>query len=166
MSNKNQGSLSYKIGTALGVFIVIAIIIGAVALVIYLWWRFAHMTPHDWSVLGDITRNTAGLIALCSALLTIRVMHRTNMARAQEATSSEFRDQMQWAADGLSSNEPIKMVYAQMLLQRYAEEKPKLLSERDHQLAKEMWELTQALYADKPDEVLEEDPQKGNNEDK
>ncbi|ORC15524.1 hypothetical protein A7979_07275 [Rothia nasimurium] len=128
------------------------------------WLRFIHMTPHDWSVLGDIVRNTSGLIALASALLTIRVMHKTNTARAKEATSSEFRDQMQWAADSLASNDPIKMAYAQMLIQRYAEDKPKLLNERDHQLVLEMWALSQALFGEKDVDNLEEKTEEGKNE--
>ena len=167
MSKKKQpqpNSLAGRIGYGLGIFILVAVPVLAVWGIWNLWVRFTHMTPHDWSVLGDIVRNTAGLLALASALLTIRVMHKTNAARAREATSSEIRDQMQWAADSLASNDPIKMAYAQMLIQRYAEEKPKLLSERDHQLVLEMWALSQALFGDKDVDNLEEETKEEENE--
>lgn len=63
-----------------------------------------------------------------------------------------------------SHNDPIKMAYAQMLIQRYAEEKPKLLSERDHQLVLEMWTLVQVLYGDDEGDVLEDEHLDGQNE--
>ena len=159
-------SIARWIGYALGILIMVAVPCLALWGLWWLWVRFTHMTPHDWSVLGDIVRNTAGLIALASALLTIRVMHKTNVTRAREATSSEIRDQMQWAADSLASNDPIKMAYAQMLIQRYAEEKPKLLSQRDHQLVLEMWALVQALYGDNEGDALEDEQLDGQNEGK
>lgn len=56
------------------------------------------------------------------------------------------------------------MAYAQMLIQRYAEDKPKLLNERDHQLVVEMWELSQALFGDKDVDNLEEKTEEGENE--
>lgn len=164
--DSKPNSVAGRIGYALGVLIMFALPVLVVWGLIALWFRFIHMTPHDWSILGDIIRNTAGLIALASALLAIRVMHKTNATRAREATSSEIRDQMQWAADSLASNDPIKMAYAQMLIQRYAEEKPKLLSERDHQLVLEMWALVQALYGDNEGDVLEDEHLDGQNEGK
>ncbi len=172
-SQPEVNSLAERIGHALGILIgLIALILVLAALVLMpwgfwaLWVRFTHMTPHDWGILGDIVRNTAGLIALMSALLTIWVMHKTNTARAREATSSEIRDQMQWAPDSLASNDPIKMAYAQMLIQRYAKDKPKLLSERDHQLVCEMWKLIQDLYGENESDVLEEEHPDGQNESK
>ncbi len=48
------------------------------------------ISPETWGVLGDVARNTSGLLAVCAAYFTIRVAYRTNQARAREAVRTIF----------------------------------------------------------------------------
>lgn len=158
----NHSNFLEKLGFFIGIVILLILIALALGFIILLVWgaitawnRFTHMTHDEWKMLGEILRNATGVLALSSALLTAFIMHRTNKTRAREAVSSEFRDQMKWAVDGLASNDPIKTTYAQMILQRYANKKPKLLSKKDHIIVQEMWILSEKLYGEDTDDALE-----------
>lgn len=151
------------IGTGIGILLVIAFPVGIIWGIIQLWITIPQLTADQWATLGEIARNT-GAFAVLAASIAAYIAWGTNKTRAREATSAEFRDQMKWAVDGIASNEPIKMVYAQMLIQRYAEDKPKLLKDRDHQLALELWAIVQALYSVEPAKELEDEDQEGQNE--
>lgn len=142
----NSHTFSYKLGQILGLALFIIAPIAIIALVIWIWGKVSHFTPESWAISGDIVRNTAGLLALISALLTISVMRRTNKTRAQEAVSSEFHEQLRWVAENLASDEMIKVAYAQMLLNRYVAEKHKLLAKEDHALAVEMQNLASKIF--------------------
>lgn len=153
------------IGIILGLLLILAIPTATIWSIIWIWTEVARMPSEHWQLLGDIARNTSAF-AVIAASIAAYIAWGTNRTRATEATSTEFRDQMKWAVDALASGDPIKTTYAQMLIQRYAEDKPKLLKERDHQLALDMWAITQALYGEKvsEEEGLADEEQEGQNE--
>lgn len=155
------------VGTGIGVLLILAFPIGIIWGTIQLWIAIPQLTTDQWATLGEIARNT-GAFAVLAASIAAYIAWGTNRTRAAEATSTEFRDQMKWAVDALASGDPIKTTYAQMLIQRYAEDKPKLLKDRDHQLALDMWAITQALYGEgekvSEEEELADEEQEGQNE--
>jgi flagellar biosynthesis protein FliQ len=137
-------------GLVLGLLVFIGLpvllIVALVRLVIWLFQAVPQIDSHAWSVLGETVRNTSGLLAFCAALVTVTILHRTNKARAREAASSDFRDQMQWACERLAGTEDeAARSFALMIISKYAQHPGKLLSEEDQGMAREMMELANNL---------------------
>lgn len=134
---------------------IIAIIIVAAPLyLVYLLLRFmwhigvaiTHFTPQDWSTLGDVARNSSGWVALLAAIGTIGVMMKTNNSREKEAASSNFRDHLQWAVERATDDRnQFEVAFAQAVIQHFANNKPKHLSEEEHQLVLEIRETLEKM---------------------
>ena len=77
------------------------------------------ISPETWGVLGDVARNTSGLLAVCAAYFTIRVAYRTNQARAREAVRTHFRDRIQWAVEHVDSDKELERTLAQQVILKY-----------------------------------------------
>ena len=77
------------------------------------------ISPEMWGVLGDVARNTSGLLAVCAAYFTIRVAYRTNQARAREAVRTHFRDRIQWAVEHVDSDKELERTLAQQVILKY-----------------------------------------------
>lgn len=77
------------------------------------------ISPETWGVLGDVARNTSGLLAVCAAYFTIRVAYRTNQARAREAVHTHFRDRIQWAVEHVDSDKELERTLAQQVILKY-----------------------------------------------
>ena len=77
------------------------------------------ISPETWGVLGDVARNTSGLLAVCAAYFTIRVAYRTNQARAREAGLTHFRDRSQWAVEHVDSDKELESTLAQQVILKY-----------------------------------------------
>ena len=77
------------------------------------------ISPETWGVLGDVARNTSGLLAVCAACFTIRVAYRTNQARAREAVRTHFRDRIQWAVEHVDSDKELERTLAQQVISKY-----------------------------------------------
>ena len=77
------------------------------------------ISPETWGVLGDVARNTSGLLAVCAAYFTIRVAYRTNQARAREAVRTHFRDRIQWAVEHVDSDQELERTLAQQVILKY-----------------------------------------------
>ena len=77
------------------------------------------ISPETWGVLGDVARNTSGLLAMCAAYFTIRVAYRTNQARAREAVRTHFRDRIQWAVEHVDSDKELERTLAQQVILKY-----------------------------------------------
>ena len=77
------------------------------------------ISPETWGVLGDVARNTSGLLAVCAAYFTIRVASRTNQARAREAVRTHFRDRIQWAVEHVDSDKELERTLAQQVILKY-----------------------------------------------
>ena len=77
------------------------------------------ISPETWGVLGDVARNTSGLLAVCAAYFTIRVAYRTNQARAREAVRTHFRDRIQWAVEHVDSDKELERTLAQQVIVKY-----------------------------------------------
>ena len=77
------------------------------------------ISPETWGVLGDVARNTSGLLAVCAAYFTIRVAYRTNQARAREAVRTHFRDRIQWAVEHVDSDKELERTLAQQFILKY-----------------------------------------------
>ena len=77
------------------------------------------ISPETWGVLGDVARNTSGLLAVCAAYFTVRVAYRTNQARAREAVRTHFRDRIQWAVEHGDSDKELERTLAQQVILKY-----------------------------------------------
>ena len=77
------------------------------------------ISPETGGVLGDVARNTSGLLAVCAAYFTIRVAYRTNQARAREAVRTHFRDRIQWAVEHVDSDKELERTLAQQVILKY-----------------------------------------------
>lgn len=77
------------------------------------------ISPETWGVLGDVARNTSGLLAVCAAYFTVRVAYRTNQARAREAVRTHFRDRIQWAVEHVDSDKELERTLAQQVILKY-----------------------------------------------
>ena len=77
------------------------------------------ISPETWGVLGDVARNTSGLLAVCAAYFTIRVAYRTNQARAREAVRTHFHDRIQWAVEHVDSDKELERTLAQQVILKY-----------------------------------------------
>ena len=77
------------------------------------------ISPETWGVLGDVARNTSGLLAVCAAYFTIRVAYRSNQARAREAVRTHFRDRIQWAVEHVDSDKELERTLAQQVILKY-----------------------------------------------
>ena len=77
------------------------------------------ISPETWGVLGEVARNTSGLLAVCAAYFTIRVAYRTNQARAREAVRTHFRDRIQWAVEHVDSDKELERTLAQQVILKY-----------------------------------------------
>ena len=77
------------------------------------------ISPETWGVLGDVARNTSGLLAVCAAYFTIRVAYRTNQARAREAVRTHFCDRIQWAVEHVDSDKELERTLAQQVILKY-----------------------------------------------
>ena len=77
------------------------------------------ISPETWGVLGDVARNTSGLLAVCAAYFTSRVAYRTNQARAREAVRTHFRDRIQWAVEHVDSDKELERTLAQQVILKY-----------------------------------------------
>ena len=77
------------------------------------------ISPETWGVLGDVARNTSGLLAVCAAYFTVRVAYRTNPARAREAVRTHFRDRIQWAVEHVDSDKELERTLAQQVILKY-----------------------------------------------
>ena len=77
------------------------------------------ISPETWGVLGDVARNTSGLLAVCAAYFTIRVAYRTNQARARAAVRTHFRDRIQWAVEHVDSDKELERTLAQQVILKY-----------------------------------------------
>ena len=77
------------------------------------------ISPETGGVLGEVARNTSGLLAVCAAYFTIRVAYRTNQARAREAVRTHFRDRIQWAVEHVDSDKELERTLAQQVILKY-----------------------------------------------
>ncbi|WP_129659559.1 hypothetical protein [Rothia halotolerans] len=120
------------------IFIPLLLAGGVLGLII---WAFLGLDEHGWSVAGEITRNVSGVATLVGALITVWMLNRTNRARAREAASANFREQMQWAAERIYTEDEVAQSFALAIIDKYAEQARLdrgLLSSDDKAMALEM----------------------------
>ncbi|WP_068173005.1 hypothetical protein [uncultured Rothia sp.] len=139
-------SVLYFVALVLLVFILLVIAILLIVLI-------APFDSHQWSVIGDVSRNTSGWVALFAAAGTITAMHITNRSREKEAASSNFRDHLQWAVERAADNEnQFEVAFAQAVIQHFANNKPKHLSNEEHELVLEVRQTLENM------QVIEDQP--------
>ena len=84
----------------------------------------------------------SGFLTLLAAIIGAVAVLRASRARAREAVSAEFQDQMQWAAKYVGdSSKPYEQAFALMLIDRYAHKPPKLLGAEDLEIAQQMQDI-------------------------
>lgn len=145
-------------------FIVVACLVLCLGLIVnilrWLWglgtW-VSQLDSHDWAVIGDVSRNTSGWVALFAAAGTIATMYITNRSREKEAASSNFRDHLQWAVERAANNDnQFEVAFAQAVIQHFANNKPKHLSQEEHELVLEVRQTLENM------QVIEDEPATGN----
>jgi len=77
------------------------------------------ISTETWGILGDVARNTSGVLAVCAAYFTIRVALRTNRSRAREAVRANFRDRIQWAVAHVDSENELEQTLAEEIILKY-----------------------------------------------
>lgn len=132
---------------------IIWVILKVVRLASALYGLIQSFSSEQWAVTGEILRNTGGWAALIAALGTMSIMVATNRSRAKEAASSDFRQHIQWAVEKVSSDNQFEVSFAQSVIQHFAQNRPRYLSKKEHNLVLEVQETLEKL------QVLEEFPE-------
>lgn len=87
-----------------------------------LFWLFTSiivLTPEQWHLLGDIARNTSAL-AVLAASTAAYIAWGTNRTRTKEATRSDFKDRIHWAATHFTGDPTLTSLAAEKIIDQFA----------------------------------------------
>lgn len=137
--------------------------------ILTVWWlwrlvgslihRVSSISPATWSTIGEILRNTSGLLALLGAVAAVTVAWRTNKTRAREAAGTEFRQHLQWCVEKLGQDDAdyIEKLFALDILGLYGSKKDRRLSKREREIAARFDNLAHTLHAPKDAEDIQDE---------
>ena len=139
----DDSSAAGKFGYFAGIVVGGVLFIGAACVATLLfglvgWAAFEVVFDHEraFRVIGENIAPFGAWIAAIVAACSVAVLAFTNRSRARESTNNDFREFMQWALENLNQDDDLTTrLFAYQVIAEFAENPPKLLDERNRQLA-------------------------------
>lgn len=140
-----------RVGAGIGVVLIAAVAIVAMGLLLVIVYGVVMMglfVIREWDTASAglwrlVSNNIVGLggwAAAGVAVFSVRVLARTNAARAREAVNNDFRDFMQWALENVNQeDDKASQFFAYSVIQQFAENPPKNLDDKNRYLSEKVY---------------------------